>query len=106
MVQKTVEVLLQIQFLDRVVDVLVDGHMGYSCDSISDFQMEVVRKEKVCEIIDDCGFNACRTGDCVDKVNGCMCDCDEDHKLMLQVNGSAYVARNVKISIPNMVQWN
>ena len=29
---------------------LVDGHMDYSCDSISDFQMEVVSKEKVCEI--------------------------------------------------------
>ena len=41
-------------------------------------------------------LNACRTGDCVDKVNGCTCDCDEDHELMLQVNGSACVARNVK----------
>ena len=97
----------QIQFLDRVVDVLVDGHTDYSCDSISDFQMEVVSKEKVCEIIDDCGLiNACRTGDCVDKVNGYTCDCDEDHELMLQINGSACVARNVKISFTNKVQWN
>ena len=41
-------------------------------------------------------LNACRTGDCVDKVNGDTCDCDEDHELMLQLNGSACVARNVK----------
>ena len=75
----------QIQFLDRVLDVLVDGHMDHSCDSISDFQMEVVSKEKVCEIIDDCGLvNACRTGDCVDKVNGYTCDCDEHHELIFQ----------------------
>ena len=104
-VQKTVEVL-QIQFFDRVVDMPVDGHMDYSCDSIPDFQMEVVSKEKVCGIIDDCELNACRTGDCVDKVNGYMCDCDKDPELMLQVNDSACVARNVKISFPNMVQWN
>ena len=52
----------------------------------------------MCEIIDDCGLNACRTGDCVDKVNGYTCDCDEDHELMLQVTGSACVARNVKNS--------
>ena len=44
----------------------------------------------MCEIIHDCGLNACRTGDCVDKVNGYTCDCDEDHELMLQVNGSAF----------------
>ena len=42
---KTVEVL-QIQFLDRVVDVPVDEHTDDSCDYISDFQMEVVSKEK------------------------------------------------------------
>ena len=30
-------------------------------------------------------LNACRTGDCVDKVNGYTCDCDEDHELMLRV---------------------
>ena len=46
-------------------------------------------------------LKACRTGDCVDKVNGCTCDCDEDRELMLQVNGSACVARNVKISFSN-----
>ena len=95
----------QIQFLDRVVDVPVDEHIDYSCESISDFPMEVVSKEKLCEIIDDCELNACRTGDCVNKVNGYMCDCNEDHELILQVNGSACVARNVKISFSNMVQW-
>ena len=78
----------------------VDEHTDYSCDYISDFQMEVVSKEKVCEIIDDCGLNACRTGDCVNKVNGYTCDCDDDHEL-LQVNGSACVARNMKISFSN-----
>ena len=57
--------------------------------------------KKVCEIIDDRGLNACRTGDCVDKVNGYTCDCDENRKLMLQVNGSACVARNVKNSFSN-----
>ena len=46
-------------------------------------------------------LNACRTSDCVDKVNGCTCDCDEDHEPMLQANGSACVARNVKISFSN-----
>ena len=79
----------------------VDEHMDYSCESISDFQMEVVSKEKVCEIIDDCEFIACRTGDCVDKVNGYTCDCDEDHELTLQVYGSACVTRNVKCSFSN-----
>ena len=63
--------------------------------------MEVVSNEKVCENIDDCGLNACRTGDCVNKVNGYTCDCDEDHELMLQVNGSACVTRNVKNSFSN-----
>ena len=75
----------QIQFLDRVVDVPVYEHIDDSCDCVSDFQTEVVRKEKVSGIIDDCELNACRTGDCVDKVNGYMCDCDEDHELMLQI---------------------
>ena len=42
---KTMEIP-QIQFLDRVVDVPVDEHIDYSCDSISDFQMEVVSKER------------------------------------------------------------
>ena len=56
------------------------------------------------EIIDDCGLNACRTGDCVNKVNGYTCDCDEDHELMLQVNGSACVARNVKNFLLQRVQ--
>ena len=46
-------------------------------------------------------LNACRTGDCVDKVNGYTCDCDEDHELMLRVNGSACVARNMKNSFSN-----
>ena len=48
----------------------------------------------MCEIIDDCGLNACRTGDCVDKVNGYTCDFDE-------VNGLACVARSVNISFSN-----
>ena len=55
----------------------------------------------MCKLIDDCGLNACRTGECVDKVNGYTCDCDGDHELMLQVNRSACVARNVKISLSN-----
>ena len=49
-------------------------------------------------------LNACRTGDCVDKVNGYTCDCDEDHELMLQLNGSACVARNVKNFLLQRVQ--
>ena len=52
----------------------------------------------MCEIIDDCELNACRTRDCVNKVNGYSCDCYEDHELILQVNGSACVARNMKFS--------
>ena len=32
--------------------------------------------------MDDCGLNACGNGNCVDKVNGYMCDCDEDYELM------------------------
>ena len=84
----------------------VDEHIDGSCDCVSHFQTEVVSKEKVSGIIDDCELHACRTGDCVDKVNGYTCDCDEDRELMLQLNGSACVARNVKISFSNMVQWN
>ena len=57
--------------------------------------MEVVSKEKVCDIIEDCGLDACRTSDGVDKVNGYTCDCDGDRELMLQVSGSTCVARNV-----------
>ena len=63
--------------------------------TFSDLQMGAVSNEKVCEIIDDCGLNACGTGDCVNKVNGYTRDCDEDHELMLRVNGSACVARNM-----------
>ena len=48
-----------------------------------------------------CGLNACRTGDCVNKVNRYTCDCDEDHELMLQVDGSPCVVRNLKISFSN-----
>ena len=44
-ISKTVEIL-QIQFLDRVVDVPVDEHIDDSCDCTSDFQMEVVSKER------------------------------------------------------------
>ena len=49
-------------------------------------------------------LNACRTGDCVEKVNGYTCDCDEDRELMLQLKGSACVARNVKIFLLQRVQ--
>ena len=38
--------ILQIQFLDRVVDVPVDEHIDDSCYCTSDFQMEVVSKER------------------------------------------------------------
>ena len=69
----------------------------YGCASISDFQTEVVSKEKVCGIIDYCGPNACRNGNCVDKVNGHTCDCDEDYELMLHVNGSVRVAKECGI---------
>ena len=63
--------------------------------------MEAVSNEKVCEIIDIVGLLRVETGDCVDKANSYTCDCDEDHELMLQVSGSACVARNVKISFSN-----
>ena len=46
----------------------VDEHMNHSCDPFSDFQMEVVNKQKACGIIDACGPDACRIGNCVDKV--------------------------------------
>ena len=85
---------------------LVDEHIDDSCDCISDLQTEVVSKEKCAKSLMTASLNACRTGDCVDNVNGYMCDCDEDHELMLQVKGSACVARNVKFSFSNMVQWN
>ena len=64
---KTVEAL-QIQFLDRVVDVLVDEHIDDSCDCISDFQTEVVSKEKCARSLMTVSLNACRT-DCVDNVH-------------------------------------
>ena len=57
--------------------------------------------KRCAEIIDDCGLNPCGTGDCINNVNGYTCDCDEDHELMLQVNGPACVARNVKNSSSN-----
>ena len=50
------------------------------------------------------GLHACRTSDWVDKVNGYTCDCDEDHELMLQVSGSACVARHVKNFLLQRVQ--
>ena len=34
------------QFFDRVLDVPVDEHTDDSCDCTSDFQMEVVSKER------------------------------------------------------------
>ena len=71
--------------------------MDYGCDSMSDFQMEVVSKEKVCGIIDDCGLDACRNGNSVDEVNGYTCDCDEDFELMFQVNGSVRVVKECRI---------
>ena len=63
-------------------DDCVDGHMDYSCDCISGFQMEVVTGEKVSGNIDDCEPNACGDGNCVDKVNGYTCNCDAGHELM------------------------
>ena len=74
--------------------------MDQSCDYITDFQMEVVSKVKCARSLIG-SFDACRNCDCVDMVNCCTCDCDEDHELMLQVNGSTCVARNVKISLSN-----
>ena len=77
----------------------VDEHIDDSCDCTSDLWMEEVSEEKCARPLMIVSLNACRTGDCVDKVNGYTCDCDEDHELMLQVNGSACVARNVNISL-------
>ena len=62
----------------------VDGHMDYSCDCISGFQMEEVTGEKMSGNIDDCKPNACGDRNCVDKVNGYTCNCDAGHELMLQ----------------------
>ena len=39
------------------------------------------------------GLVHAETGNCVDEVNGYTCDCDEDNKLMLLVNGSVCVAK-------------
>ena len=77
----------------------VDEHIDDSCACTSDFQLEVVSKEKCARSLMIVSLNACRTRDCVDKVNGYTCDCDEDLELMLQVSGSACVARNVNISL-------
>ena len=55
---------------------------SYRC--VSDSQMELVSKEKVCRNIDDCGSDA--SGNCADEVNGYTCDCDEEYELTLLVN--------------------
>ena len=60
----------------------------------------------MCGIIDDCGPDACRNGNCADEVNGYTCDCDEDHELMLLVNGSGCVAKECQIFFSNAVQWS
>ena len=52
----------------------VDKHIDDSCDCTSDFQMEVVSKEKCEKSLMTVSLNACRTGDCVEKVNGYTCD--------------------------------
>ena len=75
--------------------------MDQSCDYITEFQMEVVSKEKCARSLMIGSSDACRNGDCVDKVNCFTCDCDEHHELMLQVNGSTCVVRNVEISLSN-----
>ena len=49
--------------------------------------------EKRCAGSLDCGPDACRNGNCVDKVNGNAFDCDEDYELMLQVNDSVCVVK-------------
>ena len=51
----------------------------------------------MCGMIDDCGPDACRNENCVDEVNGYTCDCDEDHELMLQVDGPVCVANEYEI---------
>ena len=52
----------------------------------------------MCGIIDGCGPDACRDGNCADEVTCYTCDCDEDYELMLLVNGSCAWPRNVKFS--------
>ena len=47
----------------------------------------------MCGNIDDSGPNACGDGNCVDKVNGYMFNCDAGHELMLQENDSVCVAK-------------
>ena len=42
----------------------------------------------------------------VDAVNGYTCDCDEDHELMLLINGSVCVAKECGIFLSNTAQWN
>ena len=56
--------------------------------------------------MDDCGPEASRNGNCVDEVNGYTCDCDEDHELILLVNGPVCVAKDCEIFFSNTVQWN
>ena len=51
----------------------------------------------MCGNIDDCGLDACRNGNRVDEVNGYMRDCDGDHELMLLVERSVCVAKDLKI---------
>ena len=58
----------------------------------------------MCGNIDDCGRNACRNENCVDEVKGYTCDFDEDHELMLQVNGSLCVAKEEHGSVERAVR--
>ena len=37
----------------------------------------------MCGITNDSGLDACGNGNCVDKVNGITCDCDEDCEFMV-----------------------
>ena len=59
----------------------------------------------MCGIIDDCGPDACRNGNCVDKVKCYTFDCDEDCELTLQVNGSV-PGQGMWIFLSNTVQWS
>ena len=43
------------------------------------------------------GPDARRNENCVDEVNGYTCDCDEEHELVLQVNGSVGAAKECEI---------
>ena len=52
--------------------------MSYRCDCVSDFQMELVSKEKVCGNIDDCGLDACRNCNCVNKVIQLLSDLEAE----------------------------